>query len=151
VCTPGQQQLPCGAPLGRHGRGSRCCWCRPWPPRRADLANGAASAGAATYAGRARGHRAADDAAAHASGSQGGRAAAAAANARHPIRAAQADPTTDAHCRSIRRPQGGLAADAVGPDRERAHAVRGTASIGVDTCAPAGLRSPWPRHAQVVR
>jgi hypothetical protein len=129
VRTPGQQQLPRGAPLDRHGRGSRCCWCRPWPPRCADLANGAASAtgGAATHAGRAHGHRAADDAA---------------ANAHRPVRAAQADPATDARCRSIRRPQGGLAADAVGPDRERAHAVRGTASIGVDVRAPAGLRSP---------
>jgi hypothetical protein len=124
VRTPGQQQLPRGTPLGRHGRGSRCCWCRPWPPRCADLANGAASAtgGTATHAGRARGHRAPDDAAAHASGSQGVRAVA--ANARRPVR----------------RPQGGLAADAVSP--YRAHAVRGTDSIGVDARAPAGLRSP---------
>jgi hypothetical protein len=140
VRTPGQQQLPRGTPLGRHGRGSRCCWCRPWPPRCADLANGAASAtgGTATHAGRARGHRAPDDAAAHASGSQGVRAVA--ANARRPVRAAQADPATDARCRSICRPQGGLAADAVSP--YRAHAVRGTDSIGVDARAPAGLRSP---------
>jgi hypothetical protein len=61
---------------------------------------------------------------------QGGRATA--ANARRPVRAAQADPATDARCRSIRRPQGGLAADVVGPHRQRAHAVRGTASVGVN-------------------
>jgi hypothetical protein len=79
VRTPGQQQLPSGASLGRHSRGSLYCWCHPWPPRRADLANGAASAtaGAATHAGRARSHRVADDAAACVGGSQGGRAVAA--------------------------------------------------------------------------